>query len=268
MKNIKHYIFYALLIAGLLFLIFKAFEYKNELSAVQKADNKVKAKIETEAKEIKRQVDEKGVETVLFEVTGNKVNNKQAESTKGSKGLIDTTALALDVKTKQLKQILVINGTLAMENIQLKQKLDAMKRPYYTYSGEGLDLRFTPPSGIAADTVATAAFTANVGLTATQYWKRDWFLGSKKSILAVRPNNNKNFKINGADFVEFEQKQPTLGLRIQANTSYSFDTGEIGYGPAVRIDVGRFSFQGRYSKFQSDRQWRPSVNASYDLLRF
>lgn len=246
-------------------MIVKVFEYKSELSAVKKADSKVKAKIETEAKEIKRQVDEKGVETVLFEVTGNKVTPEQAESTKGSKGLIDTTALALDVKTKQLKQVLVIKSTLEAENLQLKRMLDAAKRPYYTYSGNGLDLKFTPPNEV--DTIARAEFTANVNIKATQYWRRNWFLGAKKSILAVS-SDNPLFKINGADYIEVEQKQPTFGLRVQASTSYNFETGSLGFGPAVRFDAGRFSFQGRYSKFPNDPKWKPSVNASYDLLRF
>lgn len=75
-------------------------------------------------------------------------------------------------------------------------------------------------------------------------------------------------KINGADFVEFEQKQPTLGLRIQANASYDMETGQLGYGPGARFDVGRFSFQGRYSKFPNTPKWKPSLNVSYDILRF
>lgn len=271
MKKIKQYIWYVIIVviilAGFGFLIVKCLDYKKQASDVKKANESVKAKIQTEAKEIARKVDQKGVETVLYDITGHKVTPEQAASTEGTKGIIDTTALALDIRTKQLKQILVVKASLEAENLQLKKQLNASNRPYYTYSGNGLDLRFTPPSGIAADTIATADFTANLTLKATQYWRRNWFLGAKKSILAVS-SDNPMFKINGADYVEFEQKQPTLGLRIQANTSYNFDTGELGYGPALRLDVGRFSFQGRYSKFPNDPKWKPSVNASYDILRF
>jgi len=265
MKSIIRTIVEICLIAAVAFLGYKLIQSEKEKNSYKKEKQEVSQKIQTEAKEIARKVDEDGIETVLHNITGNKVGPKKAASA-GAK-IIDTTAMALDIRTKQLKQIMSVNGTLAMENLQLKKQLNAANRPFYTYSGNGLDLRFTPPSGIEADTIATADFTANVGITATQYWKRDWFLGSKKSILAVRPNS-KNFKINGAEFVEVEQKQPTFGLRVQANTSYNFDTGEIGYGPAVRFDVGRFSFQGRYSKFPNNPKWKPSVNASYDILRF
>lgn len=182
MKNIKHYISYAVLIAAVIFLGFKLFDTSNKLSEKEKFDKKVKNQIQTEAKEIERKVNTEGIESVLFDITGNKILPEQISSAQTSKDIIDTTALALDISTKQLKQVLAINGTLAMENIQLKTKLNALNRPYYTYSGGGLDLTFTPPSGLNADTLATASFTANVGLTATQYWKRNWFLGAKKSI--------------------------------------------------------------------------------------
>lgn len=265
MKNIKHYIFYTVLIAGICFLLVSLFESKKQIAAAEKADKKTADKIKTEAKEIERQVNENGIESVLFDIEPNKATQEEAASMKGSKNLLDTTAVALDVKTRQLKQVMVINSTLEAENLLLKRKLDATSRPYYTYSGNGLDLKFTPPNDI--DTNARAEFSANVNIKATQYWKRNWFLGAKKSILAVT-SDNPMFKINGADFVEIEQQQPTFGLRVQASTSYNFDTGTVGFGPALRFDAGRFSFQGRYSKFPNDPKWKPSVNASFDLLRF
>jgi hypothetical protein len=264
MKNIKQYIFIIALLVGCIFLSYKWYQSHCQMVELKQARASVEAKVTTEAKEIARKVDEEGLETVLFEVTGNKVPTPGALP--GSTiGIIDTTAMALDVRTKQLKQILVVKSTLEAENLALKKKLDASKRPYYTYTGNGLDLKFTPPN--EADSIARAEFTANVNIKATQYWKRNWFLGSKKSILAVS-SDNPMFKINGADYIEVEQKQPTFGLRVQANTAYNFDTGEMSYGPAVRFDVGRFSFQGRYSKFPNDPKWKPSINASYDILRF
>jgi hypothetical protein len=237
-----------------------------ELNRVNQANSNVTKKIKAEAKEIKRKVDENGIETVLFNVTNNKGTVSELLATKDTKDVIDTTAMALDIRTKQLKQILIVKATLETENLKLKKQLDAAKRPFYTFSGNGLDLKFTPPNDL--DTAARATFKANVGIIASQYWRRDWFLGSKKSILAVRSQNPEIFKVNGADFIEIEQKQPAFGLRIQANASYNMETGQLGYGPAARFDVGRFSFQGRYSKFPNDPKWKPMVNASYDLLRF
>lgn len=265
MKNLKHYLFYAVLIIGCIFLFVKLSEKSKELTDIKDAKASVSKQIQTEAKEIARRVDEKGIETVLYDITGNKVTPEQAASTAGTRGIIDTTAMALDIRTKQLKQVLVVKSTLEAENLKLKRQLDIYNRPFYTYSGNGLDLKFTPPNEV--DTVARADFRANVKLTATQYWKRNWFLGAKKSILAVS-SDNPMYKVNGADYIEFEQKQPTFGLRIQAGATYDIDTHQLSYGPAIRFDVGRFSFQGRYSKFHTSREWKPSVNATVDILRF
>jgi hypothetical protein len=263
MRNIKFYIIIIALLALGCFLGAKLYHTDKKVKLYETEKAKQKTEILIGAKEIQRKVDSSGLETVMFDITKNAL--APITPSTNTRGIIDTTAMALDIRTKQLKQVLVVKSSLEAENVKLKKQLDAAKRPYYTYSGDGLDLTFTPPNDI--DTFARADFKANINIKATQYWKRSWFLGAKKSILAVS-SDNPRFKINSADYVEFEQKQPTFGLRIQANTSYSFDSGELGFGPAVRFDAGRFSFQGRYSKFPNDPKWKPSVNASYDILRF
>lgn len=263
MKSIIRTIVEICLIAAVALLAYKWIQSEKEKNSYKLEKQKVYNDIQTEAREIDRKVGEDGLETVLHDITGNKIPPKRAASA-GAK-IIDTTAMALDIRTKQLKQVLVVKSTLEAENLLLKRKLNAANRPYYTYSGNGLDLKFTPPNDI--DTNARAEFTANVNIKATQYWKRNWFLGAKKSILAVS-SDNPMFKVNGADFIEIEQEQSTFGLRVQASSSYNFETGSLGFGPALRFDAGRFSFQGRYSKFPNDPKWKPSVNASFDLLRF
>jgi hypothetical protein len=269
MKNIKHHIAIILLTIGCVLLIVQCFKQRATLVQKENKDARVTKAIITEAKEIKRKVDEKGIETVLFDITGNKATVAQVQSNEATKGIIDTTAMALDIRTKQLKEILVVKGVLEAENLKLRRQVDANNRPYYTYKGNGLDLKFSPPyNELDTNDQGTADFRANVKIKATQYWKRNWFLGSKKSILAVTSDMPEFFKINGADYVEFEQKQPALGLRLQANGSYNIATGEITYGPALRVDLGRLSIQGRYSRFPSNSKWVPSINASYDLLRF
>lgn len=245
--------------------IYKYIKNTRELADFKQSNKLVKSQVLKEAKEIARKVDDKGIETVIYDVTGHKAPVEVLSSNASTKGIIDTTAMALDIRTKQLKQLLVVKGSLEAENLQLKKQLSSTHQPYYTYTGNGLTLKFTPPN--ENDSVATADFTANVQIKATQYWKRSWFLGAKKSILAVS-SDNPLFKINGADFIEIEQKQPTFGLRVQANTAYNMDNGQLSYGPAVRFDAGRFSFQGRYSKYPNDPKWKPSINASFDILRF
>ncbi|WP_432712591.1 hypothetical protein [Pedobacter sp.] len=265
MKNIKFYLIIAALALGIVYIGIKYLDKSKEADQLTKAKASVSKQIQTEANVIARKVGENGIATVLFDITGHKATPEQAASTAGTKGIIDTTAMALDIRTKQLKQILVVKSSLEAENLKLKKQLDQYNRPYYTYSGNGLDLKFTPPNDL--DTNARADFKADVKISATQYWQRKWFLGAKKSILAVT-SDNPIYKVNGADFVEFEQKQPAFGLRIQASGNYNPQTGVVGYGPAARIDAGRFSFQGNYTYYPDYEHWRPSVNVNYDLIRF
>jgi hypothetical protein len=266
MKYIK-WIIGALVVFAIAFLAFKCLEKDRKLTEYEQADKKVSKQIQKEATEIKRQVDKKGIESVLFDITGHKATLDQLVSNDATKGIIDTTAMALDIRTKQLKEIQVINSTLAANNIILRKQLDSSRRVFYTYNGNGLKLKFTPADVLDSNSVATADFSANVQIKATQYWKRSWFLGAKKSILAVT-SDNPMFKINGADYVEFEQKQPSFGFRVQASTNYNPQTGSVGFGPAARFDVGRVSFQGNYTWYPESQRWRPSINANYDLVRF
>jgi hypothetical protein len=264
MKNIKLYMgIAALLCVG--FFIYKYVQNARKLDEIETANSKMTKAIQVEAKEIKRKVDEKGIETVIFDITGNRGATDKLMSNEGTKGIIDTTAMALDIRTKQLKEITIIKSSLEAENLKLKSMVDANNRPYYTYSGNGLQLKFTPP--FDKDTIGYADFKADVKIKATQYWKRSWFLGSKKSILAVS-SDNPMFKINGAEYVEFEQKQPTFGLRLQASTNFNPQSGAVGFGPAARIDLGRFSFQGNYTWYPESERWRPGVTANFDLIRF
>jgi len=268
MKNVKLYIIIGLLLIGCAVLVVQCVKQHTKLVNKENQDAKVTKAIVTEAKEIARKVDSVGIETVLYDITGNKATVEQVQSNEATKGIIDTTAMALDIRTKQLKEILIVKGTLEAENIKLRKQLDANNRPYYTYKDSDLSLKFTPPyNELDTNDQGIADISANIKLSATQYWKRSWFLGAKKSILAVT-SNSKKFTINGTDYVEFEQKQPAFGLRLQANSSYNTATGEFSYGPAARIDLGRFSIQGRYSKFPGNTKWVPSINASYDIIRF
>jgi hypothetical protein len=256
------------LILGLAFVAYKWYQSDRQTQSLNKEKTDQAKAVVTEAKEIQRKVNSQGIETVLYDIDKNKAPSDPAKHNIETKGIIDTTALALDIRTKQLQQILVVKATLEAENLKLKRQLDANDRPYYTYSGNGLNLKFTPPvNELDTNDQGTADFLADVSIKATQYWRRKWFLGARHSILAVS-SNSKLFKINGADFVEFEQKQPSFGLRLQANGAFNTETGELSYGPALRVDLGRLSLQGRYSKYPNDPKWKTTFNASFDLLRF
>lgn len=267
MKNLKFYLIIGALAALTIWIITLYLKKDKELTALRNNKSKQDKEVLTQAKELSRKVNEQGVESVLFDVTDNKGKNIPENTLAATKGIIDTTAMALDIRTKQLNQVLVIKSSLEAENLKLRKQLDAKNRPYYTYSGQGLNLKFTPPYN-ELDTAdqGTADFSADVNINATQYWKQNWFLGPKKSILAIS-SNSPLYKINGADFVEFEQKQPFFTADLQATAEYNFRTRSVNTGPSLNIGLGRIEVRGKYLYDPSERQWNGIISGGYMLLR-
>ncbi len=236
-----------------------------QVAELKGAKEHIDGRIQKEAIEISRKVDSTGIETVIYDINHNKASPAQLAVNKKTKGIIDTTALALDLRTKQLKQILVIKSSLEAENLKLKQRLDASEMPYYTYDANGLKLKFTPPNVI--DSVAHATFTANVQIKATQFWRRNWILGAKRSFLAIS-SDNPMFKINSADYLETEQKTNASGVKIQARSTFDSRSGMFSFGPAAQINLGRLSFTGHYGRNITEQKWHTHLSASYDVLNF
>lgn len=265
MKNIKQYIITAALAIGCIYLLLKLIRQSSKLDAMEQRKRNEDSQVQTEAKEIVRMVDSSGIETVVFDINSNKASPAELTFSRQTSGIIDTTALALDLRTKQLKQIMLLKSTLEAENIELKKILDSSNMPYYTYNGNGLRLKFTPPN--ATDTIGHADFTADVQIKATQFWRRSWLLGPKKDYIAIS-SNSPLFKINNLDYLEIEQKHDGVQFKIQASSSYNLHSGKFTYGPSARLEVGRLSLTGFYARGSGSSKWAPEISASYDLLNF
>lgn len=265
MKNIKQYIITAALAIGCIYLLLELVRKSSKLDAMEHRKRNEDSQVQTEAKEIARKVDSSGIETVIFDINSNKASPAELAFSRQTSGIIDTTALALDLRTKQLKQIMLLKSTLEAENLQLKKKLDSSNMPYYTYYDNGLRLKFTPPS--TTDTAGYADFTANVQIKATQFWRRSWFLGPKKDYIAIS-SNSPLFKINNLDYLEVEQKHDVVQFKIQASSSYNLQSGKFTYGPSARLDLGRLSFTGYHGRGFDSGKASTQIGASYDLLSF
>lgn len=250
---------------GCIYLMLELVKKSSKLDAMEHRKRNEDSQVQTEAKEIARKVDSSGIETVVFDINSNKASPAERTFSRRASGIIHTTALALDLRTKQLKQIMLLKSTLEAENIQLKKKLDSSNMPYYTYYGNGLRLKFIPPS--STDTAGYADFTANVQIKATQFWRRSWLLGPKKDYLAIS-SDNPLFKINNLDYLEIEQKHDVVRFRIQASSSYNLQSGRFTYGPSARLDLGKFSLTGIYARGLGSSKWATEFSASYDLLNF
>jgi|GEM_PF-2442466 len=257
MKTILIYILVAI-VAIMGYQLYRAHRIDKDSKSV----NLPKTGVSMQAEEIARKVDEQGAEHVIYkeaEPILKLIEVKVEDKTK-----VDSLLNLAGVKDKQLKSLSTVVANVQQENIQLKRIINNVTQDtVYAYKDKYLDLSFKRQS----DTVTFGSFSYNFDFNSVQYWKRDWFLGAKKSYVDIW-SSDPRVKIRGVDRLQIKQVMPEFGLRVQGNAQLNPETGAFGYGPALRIDANRFSFQGTYTYYPQSGRWRPTISGNFDFWRF
>lgn len=240
----------------------------SKINEKEKEKTEVKKAIQVEAEIISRKVDKQGIEHVTIEAAKNVLPVTMVKSsTAVGAGILDTTALAIGILKNQVKDLLVINSTLKAENLKAREEIRNGQR-YLSYSDKTLGMSYRPP--LTSDTSDNGTLNLdyyNSKISVTQYWKRKWFLGTKKGYIDISTDDVRN-TINGVKQLTVVQETPRFGVRLQGSVNYIPTTGKYGFGPAMRVDIGRFSVQGNYNWLPDQQKWMSSINANYDLIRF
>lgn len=228
----------------------------------------VKKAIQVEADIISRKIDKQGFERVTIEAAKNVMPISEVKNSAAiGVGILDTTAMAIGILKKQVKDLLVINTTLKAENLQAKEVSRNGNR-YLSYSDKTLGLSYRPP--VTSDTTDKGTLSLdyyNSELSITQYWKRKWFLGAKKGYIDISTNDIRN-TVNGVKQLTVEQKTEKVGIQLQGSVFYNPINSNLGFGPSLRVDVGRLNLQGNYNWFPDEKKWMPGINLNYDLIKF
>ncbi|WP_316778444.1 hypothetical protein [Pedobacter antarcticus] len=250
MKNLKYYLIIAALAIGLICLGIGWYKEHEKTSAYQLTNQKVKDQILTGAKEIARTVNSKGAESVLLDITKNHTTVKNVDRT-DIPDIVDTAAMALDIRTKQLKEVTYIAAKYKAENLVLKAQLDSNRKAYYTFNGNGLDLKFTPPYD--TNGAATADFTGRLGITIAKGNKSKWYAWKDKNLLSVS-SDSPYFTIDHVNYIGFDHNPALVNVGASIKTNYNKITG-IGVGPAVNIKFGNFEISGDYQYYPKFREF-------------
>lgn len=254
----KNYIIFAL-IAIVAILAFREWRHSNK-DPLEAATPK--SSISIKADEVARKVDEQGAEHVVFSEAEPIL--KLIEVRVEDKKRVDSLLSLAGVKENQVKSISTAYAKVSQENIQLKRVLNAATQDtVYQYRDKWLDLSFERKDSA----LAIGSFRYNFDFNTIEYKKRDWFLGKKKSYTEIW-SSDPRVTIRGLEKVTIRQDEPEYGLRVQANTIWNPETGSMGYGPGIRIDINRFSIQGKYTYYPRSDTWRPMVSGNFDLIRF
>jgi hypothetical protein len=259
-----------ILTAGLLITSYFAWYYHGQKNNAETKTVKNQKTVELAANIISRMVDSSGRNHTTISASGNVLPNdwyKDGTAIKG--GFIDTVARALNIKNKkQLEEVTQISIKNEARALKAEKKVDSLQRITFFYKGKYMQLAYRPPMR-PTDTTDQGQFDYkyNDSITVVQYWKRKWILGAKKSYIDIF-SNDPNATVNGVKRMVVEQKEPTFGLRVQAVGNYSFSRKLLNIGPGLQFDFKRFSLVGTYYYDFDANQFRPSVGARYDLIRF
>lgn len=244
-------------------------EWQNAMKTAQNLKDRretVKEKIAVDAEIIARKIDKDSLRHVTILANGNEYTNADLNKTAN---ILDTTALAIGILKKQIKELTIIASTTQAQKLKAYALLDSQKRVTYMYRDKFLTLAYRPPI-MLTDSIDQGEFdfAYNDSLTVTQYQKRNWFLGQKKSYIDIYSNDPRT-TVNGVKRLTVKQDAPAFGLRAQGMATYNVNNQNLMFGPAIRFDFGRFSIQGA-------RLYEPTFSAkpvnvlglTYDALRF
>lgn len=222
-------------------------------------------KIAVDAKIIARKIDKDSLRHATIAADENEYTNTDLHKTAN---ILDTTALAIGILKKQIRELTVIATTSQAQKLKAYALLDSQKRVTYMYRDKFLTLAYRP-APVPADSVDFGEFdfAYNDSLTVTQYQKRNWFLGQKKSYIDIYSNDPRT-TVNGVKRLTVKQDSPAFGLRAQGMATFNLNNQNLLIGPAIRFDFGRFSIQGA-------RLYEPTFNEkpvnvlglTYDALR-
>ncbi len=254
----KNYIIFSL-VAIVAILAFREWKHSNrELETVMIPETRISIK----AEEIAREVDKEGAEHVIYKEAEPIL--KMIEVHVEDKKRVDSLLSLANIKENQVKYISTAYAKVSQENIQLKRVLNtATQDTIYQYRDKWLDLSFERKDSA----LAIGSFKYNFDFNTVSYHKRNWFLGAKKSYTDIW-SSDPRVKIRGYDKITIKQDDPQYGLRVQANAVWNPETSSIGYGPGLRVDINRFSIQGKYSYYPKLKEWRPMISGNFDLIRF
>lgn len=237
---------------------------EKENTSLRNDKSNIRKQVVTEAKIIARKVDMFGAEHVIIDATQNTYSKASLKEPVINVGILDTTAMALNIQKKQILELTRVNARLSANQLQTNYIIDSLQRRTVNYSDKYLTLKYTP--NLIDSIAGEIDFSLDVEPVFTKYSDRKWFLGRNKQYVDLSFTDPR-VKIGKVDRFVLEQKEPFFKLAIQATSRYDFYDNTIGAGAGANIKLGRVSLQPTYLYFPRTAVWRPTLQVNYDILK-
>jgi hypothetical protein len=220
--------------------------------------------VSTVAKVVKTYTDTSGRHHEVISKNNTTITEAQTRL-KGTVGILDTAAIALDIQAKKIDQVTKANFELKKENLTLKAERDSLKKKtIYHYQDGHLNLTETK---LDSSLNITANYTFNSDLNWVDYSKRSWFLGSKRSFTDIY-SDSPNITIKGVNRVTIEHPLSQFGVRLRLSSRYDFYNSTFNVGPGAEISINNFDIKGYYYYHFTPSIWRPVIGVDYNIIKF
>lgn len=219
--------------------------------------------------------DSEGRNHSRIESDGNVISQDELKDPTKRSPAIDSAAKALNIANNKIEQLTSLVIISEQRRLKAERKADSLNRETIYYSGPFIDITYTPPDSVNVRDFPYGEFgyLYKGELQWVKHKAQKKLLGlipltKEKSYTDFFLTDTNAYIAPGMKRITIKQDEPNFGARIQASSLVNPETWSVGAGPAVRIDIGRFSIQGQYLHYPQTGNWRWGINTNYDLVRF
>lgn len=218
-------------------------------------EKEVRVLVDSEVKRVNNKIDKEGFNHAVISEIENTVNSK-AQIGEDVKKELDSVTKLLGVKTKQLNHYISYAVQLEDSLLVAKQGKDSIFR----YEDKWANISFVPNNN-----GGYFNFKYNAEINYTEYYKRDWFLGSKKGYIDFWVSDPRA-TIMGVKRVKIEPKQDKF--RFNAGGTLMYHNG-IHSGFDSELSIGsRYQLGAGYLYDFQEKEWKPMLSTRFIMIDF
>ena len=210
---------------------------------------------------------------IADEQTQHLIRSEALQITAPFRRVIDSLSQALAIKPRDVEGYTAVQLKMARDSVRfLTRTIAANGVISRTFQDKYLKLTVRDLSDSTGnDSLGDFDLQYDADLKFVEYSKQKRFLGipiSRKRYYTDISSNDPRVKIKGVDKFTIQRSEPAFGLRIQALTTYNFETQSWGAGVGSRLDVGeRFNLGVNYLYNFTRKDWVPAAYVKYDILQ-
>lgn len=230
------------------------------------ANNRAKDFVQAEAAIIKRKIDKNGLEHTIVEETNNVLPKNLMVAGDGyDKGFVDSLINQTDIQRKEITSLTQINQTISGKNLKAVAVIDSLNRRKFEFNDSNLYLSYTPDSDSTRP--GTFDYSYNQKLNLIAFNRKKWLLGADHNYLDISSDDKKG-TINGVRTLSVLREDKPFNAKLSAKTIFMPISGNVAFGPQIRLRYKRLTATGSHLYFPSLQKWVPVAGLEYDLLNY